>query len=171
MRKQASQAFDFSFWHYALMLFSLLLMAGIQSAYAGHLYVQGAQPDFLLTTATVIGVQTSSSIGVIAGFTAGFFTAGIGGPFAGTYIISRTIACFGALWLTESILRHKILASLVATLAASIFAGILFGLSVPSFGIMRLLKMTGFSAIMNTLLALPLSFLFSALIKKKQSFF
>jgi rod shape-determining protein MreD len=171
MRDFATMLRTFSFWHYVLIIVSLLLSAGMQSTFSGRLYFYGAQPDFLLTTAIVIGVQTNSSIGTLVGFFAGWLMAGVSGPYAGTYIISRTIAAFGALWLTESFLRHAILASLAATFCGTLFAGILFALSVPNFGIVSLLKMAGVGAVMNTLLALPLSFLFSALIKKKQSFF
>jgi rod shape-determining protein MreD len=171
MRDFATMLRTFSVWHYVLMSIALLLAAGMQSTFSGRLYFYGAQPDFLLTTAIVIGVQTNSSIGTIAGFLVGFLMAGVGGPYAGTYIISRTVATFGALWFTESFLRHAILVSVAATFFGTLFCGVLFGLSVPNFGIINLLKMAGIGAIMNTLLAIPLSFLFSALIKKKQSFF
>ena len=161
----------FSIGHYSLMIFALLMAAGLQSTFAGHLYVGGGQPDFLLTTATVIGVQTSMTVGTGMGFAAGLLTAGIGGPYAGTYIISRTVACFSSLWLVESFLRQAVLASLLATFCATIFSGILFGFSVPHFGLIRLIQMTGVSALMNTVLALPLAFIFSFLGKQRSSFF
>jgi rod shape-determining protein MreD len=123
------------------------------------MHLWGGQPDFLLTLSIIAGVFSTPTAGTITGFCAGLLHHASGTPYFGTYLFSRTLACFVASSVLVNRMQQNFLAALVGVFVGSVVADVVFIVSAPNFGAGAWLRMTLVGAVMNTLLAIPLALL------------
>lgn len=142
------------------VLAALWAGAVLQLAWARHLGIYGAQPDFLLVVVSCSGFCLDRTPGTLVGFGAGVFHGALAGANLTHYVISRCVAGFVASWSRN--LRFEMTPLTVAIFVAcvTVVAQItLMFIAAPS-GIAGFLGDTIGSAVYNGVIAIPVYALF-----------
>lgn len=141
-----------------LILF-LLVAAGLQSVFSARLMFFGGQPDFLLALTLTAALLSDASTGAIIGVVAGLLSGSLSSHAVGTFMASRTLAGFVAGGFTARLYGANLGVTLLGVFVGSVAAEIIFGLAAPRLTFMHWVQSTLIGAVMNSLIALPLSLL------------
>jgi rod shape-determining protein MreD len=139
----------------ALFIVLLLIAAALQSVLAIHVSLLGGEPDFLLTLAAAAALLSDASAGALTGFGAGLVTASLIGQTMGTYLVSRTLACWMAGWTTARLYRGNAFVVIVGVFLASLISEAVYLLAAPRVGLGHGLKASLIGSVWNAVLAWP----------------
>ena len=134
--------------------FFIWISAGLQQGLASRLGVFGAQPDFLLVTACVLGLLTDVRIALVLGFIVGFAESAIVGSDMWQFILTRMAAAWICAFLVENKFQRNGGVGAAATLLCSLICGIAFMIIAPQPNIGGVLKATLITALYNAVLAI-----------------
>ena len=145
----------------AIVWFALFLFvaAGMQAAFASRLTFFGGQPDFILTVALAAALLSDASTGCLVGMAGGLLSAATVGETVGTFLVSRTIAGFIAGLLTNRLYRGNVGVIFLGVLATTLIAEVVHAFAAPRGSLHEWVQSIAVSAVMNAVLALPLTVL------------
>ncbi len=152
-----------NFVRHRLILAAMLVLAGIpfQSLMAHRCAALGGQPDLWLLTALTFAAFFGPGTGAGMGFVAGVLSGCLGGDSLGVAIVSRTLAGYGAGTVVSRWLQPGWASALAATFSGSVVEAAGFLLASPRPGGFEWLLATLASAVLNTCLAVPLTWCLS----------
>ena len=135
-------------------IFSIWISAGLQQGLSNRLSIFGAQPDFLLVTACILGLVTNCRLALVLGFFVGFAESAIVGSDMWQFILTRTAAAWICAFLVENRFQRNGGVASLATLVCSIICGIAYMIIAPQPNIGGTLKATIITALYNAVLDL-----------------
>ncbi|HXH60391.1 MAG TPA: hypothetical protein VNI20_03440 [Fimbriimonadaceae bacterium] len=131
------------------------IVAALQQTLGTRAMIGSASPDFLLTLGLVAAVMYPPRIACLLGFTAGVLHGGIAGADLSGLAISRTLACFGAGFVSRLDLEIKPVYVALVVFAGTLAAQVMMMVPAPPPAAWVYVRDTLFGAMYNAALALP----------------
>lgn len=160
-----------SAWRGVRIAVVLFLSALFQSVFSDAWSIRGARPDFLLSAIVICSLFTGANGGSVIGFFGGLLYASVVSPphwaFAGI-LISRTLLGAGVGWLEDRIFRNTVLLVVPLVLVGTVLSELLFYLFSPQHNYLLWARTIGWTTLYNGVIAAPLFFLISFVIKFKE---
>ena len=153
---------------FAVSLVALWLAAVCQQALPDRLAIFGARPDFLLVTASCLGLLIPAPGSIVVGFFAGLIHSAMIGANLAQYVLSRMLASYTASRIGEFEIEIGALLAGAATLGITIGAQLLMMFLAPR-SLSGYIGDTIQSAIYNAVIAVPLYAALRPLLKPKRT--
>ena len=154
---------------FAVSLVALWLAAVCQQALPDRLAIFGARPDFLLVTASCLGLLIPAPGSIVVGFFAGLIHSAMIGANLAQYVLSRMLASYTASRIGEFEIEIGALLAGAATLGITIGAQLLMMFLAPPRSLSGYIGDTIQSAIYNAVIAVPLYAALRPLLKPKRT--
>lgn len=141
------------------IVISVYLAVIVQGAFASHLTIHLARPDFVTVTIVSLGVLTGFGQGVASGLWGGFLLGALCGGNFGSFMVSRALA--GGLMgsLPKDIHRENLLVPLAATLVSTLATEIVYFVMAPVSPVGWWAKITLCQMLYNLVIAIPIYWL------------
>jgi len=134
------------------------LCAGLQQGLSHRMSIFGAQPDFLIVFACIMGLMVEARSALILGAAIGFVESAVVGSDMWQFVLTRMLAAWLCAFLVESRFQRNFGVAAAAVLVCSLICGIVFMIIAPQPNIGGTLKATIITALYNAVLALLVYF-------------
>jgi rod shape-determining protein MreD len=151
------------------MVLALLVAFAVHAAYDHQLSIRSARPSLSLTALLTICLFTNSQRGAWLGFMVGLLEASYASRFIGSFIVTRTLAGFLVGLLDERIFRDNVLVAAATAFVGTLFVDTCFFVFAPQPHALGWFTSTLHEAVYNTVLAIPLYYLFKKLVPRKSA--
>lgn len=139
---------------YGVSAVFIWICGGLQQGAAYKLSIFGAQPDYLLILACLLGMLSDTRSALILGFAAGIVEGAIVGTNMWQFAVTRMLAAWIGSFLVESRFQRNFGTAAVVTVACTLICGLVYMILALQSNIGAVLKATIITAVYNGVLAL-----------------
>jgi rod shape-determining protein MreD len=152
----------------AKLLFLVLAAFVLNAAFGADMRAWHARPDIAVTGMLVAAQFSGPNTGAALGFLAGLLEASYTASFVGSFLFTRTLAGYAVGALEQRIYRENVLVTVGIVAIGTLFIQATFYLVAPQHHLERYLTRSAGQAAYNSVIAIPLFYLFRHLVGRKR---